>query len=69
MGFEDAATSTSITDNQDVNSLEELKILRDNEITNLCKALRRPGGLIDNPNAADLGQPMMSLDPGNQANL
>ena len=63
-----AATATSIIDDQDFNSLEELKILRDDEITNLCRALRRPGGLIPNPNAA-AGLPALIPNPGNQANL
>jgi hypothetical protein len=67
MGF-NVATATSITDNQDVNNLEELKILRHNEITNLCKGLRRPGGLIPNPTVAE-GQPANIPNPGNQANL
>jgi hypothetical protein len=67
MGF-NVAMASNITDNQDVNSLEELEILRDDEITNLCKALRRPGGLIPNPNVAE-GQPANIRNPGNQANL
>ena len=59
---------TSIIDDQDINSLDELKILRDDEISNLCKVLRWPGGLINSPNAAT-GQPVMILNPSNQANL
>ncbi len=69
MGF-NVAMASNITDNQDVNSLEELEILRDDEITNLCKALRRPRGLIPNPNPnVAEGQPANIPNPGNQANL
>jgi hypothetical protein len=63
IGF-DVAPTMSISNNQDVNSLDKLKILRDDEITNLCRALRESGGLIPKTNAADLSQPVMIPDPG-----
>jgi hypothetical protein len=50
LGFMNAA-ATNITNNQDVDSLDELKVLRDEDIVNLCKVVRRPGGMIPNPQA------------------
>ena len=45
LGFS-ASASTSITDQQDIDSIEELRILTDMDTESLCKVLRRPGGLI-----------------------
>jgi hypothetical protein len=39
----------SIVDEQDIDSLEELQVLKDSEVTNLCKVVRRPGGMVDGP--------------------
>jgi hypothetical protein len=64
----DVATSTILitSSNQDVNSLEELKVLWDDEITILFNAQSRLGWLTTNPtDAADLGQPAMIRRPGN----
>ena len=44
-----------ITDTQGIDSMEEIKILTDGEIKNLCKVIRRPGGINTITNVANLG--------------
>ena len=63
LGFTQAA-ALAITDVQGVDSIEELRMLKDAEIANLCKVMRRPGGTIPNPNAAVAGQPATIPNPG-----
>jgi hypothetical protein len=46
----------AILDEQGINSVDELKIVTDTEIENLCKVVHRPGGQVANPNAAKAGQ-------------
>ena len=41
----------SLTTDQGLSSLEELRLLTDGEVINLCKALRKPGGMAENPDA------------------
>ena len=41
-----------IVDDQQIDSLEELRLLTDNEVENLCKTIRRPGGTVPNPAGA-----------------
>ena len=36
----------SIVEEQDINNLEDLWLLKDNEVTHLCKVVQRPGGMI-----------------------
>lgn len=55
MGFSQAA-ATAVVDDQGIDSLAELRILKDDEITNLCKIIRRPGGQIVNPGPQQQGQ-------------
>jgi hypothetical protein len=55
IGFSIEAART-ITDDQEISSIEELKMLFDNDVVELCKALRRPGGTIINPAAGQFGQ-------------
>jgi hypothetical protein len=62
LGFSQAA-SLAITDEQALDSLDELKLLVDSEVKDLCTALRKPGGLIANPNNA-AGQAAQIPDPG-----
>ena len=68
LGFS-ANAATRITDDQQIDSLGELKLLTDGEIENLCKVLRRPGGTIPNPQAATAGQPPRIPNPGEQVSL
>ena len=44
LGFTNAA-ATAITDQQDIDFVEELELLSDEETESLCKAIRRPGVL------------------------
>ena len=41
--------SQVIVDNQGMDSLEEIRLLSDDEIENLCNVIRRPGGTIPGP--------------------
>jgi hypothetical protein len=50
------AAVRAIVDEQGIISIDELKILTDTEIENLCKEVRRPGGQVANPNMAKAGQ-------------
>jgi hypothetical protein len=45
IGFLEAAAQ-AITDEQGIDSLEEIRLLSDDEISNLAKLLRRPGGVV-----------------------
>ena len=54
--------ATRITDTQGIDSVEELLLLTDHDVENLCKALKRPGGTIQ---VAGANQP----DPGVQVSL
>ena len=44
-----------ITDAQGIDCIEELEILTDWDIKNLCKVIRRPGGINPITNVSDLG--------------
>jgi hypothetical protein len=48
MGYSQVAV-TAIVDKQGIDSLDEPCILKDEEITNLCKVICHPGGQIANP--------------------
>ena len=58
-----------ITDNQGLDTLDELKVLTNDEIESLCKVVRCPGGTTPNPNAGDPGQPATLSNPGEQVPL
>ena len=64
IGFLDAAVQ-AIVEDQGINSLEEIHLLSDDEITNLGKLLRRPGGTV--PGAAGVAGPAVP-NPGIQVN-
>ncbi len=49
IGFSEAAAQ-ALVEEQGMDSLEEVKLLSDDEIQSLCKVIRRPGGTI--PGAA-----------------
>jgi ribosomal protein S13 len=64
IGFLDAAAQ-AITDEQGIDSLEEIRLLSDDEISNLAKLICRPGGVIPGQvNAAGNAVP----NPGIQVN-
>jgi ribosomal protein S13 len=52
IGFTVAAAQV-IVDEQGMDTLDEIKLLTDDEIENLCKVIRRPGGTIPGPNLGD----------------
>ena len=56
LGFS-AKAAGFINDGQGMDTLDELKVLTDDEIESLCKVVRLPGGTVPNPNAGDPGQP------------
>jgi hypothetical protein len=48
-----ATASVAITEEQGLDSLNEIKLLTDDEVESLCKVVRRPGGTIPGPNPGD----------------
>ena len=50
----------SIVDEQHINDLEELRVLKDTKVTNICKVVQRPGGMLEavgtRPAAPDHGE-------------
>ena len=53
-----------ITNIQGVDSIDELKFLNDNEVEGLCNNIRKPGGMMPNPDAGVQGEPAMICNPG-----
>ena len=53
-----------ITDDQELDTLDDLKVLTNDEIESLCKVVRSPEGTVPNPNAGDPGQPATLSNPG-----
>ena len=68
LGFTNQAAA-AITDDQDIDSVDELEMLTEEEIESLCKALRRPGGTIANPDAGNAGAPAEIPNPGINVSL
>ena len=64
IGFTVAA-STVIVDEQGLDQLDEIKLLTDDEVENLCKVIGRPGGTI--PAAVPGGNPI--ADPETPVSL
>ena len=64
IGFTIAASQV-IVDEQGLDSLDEIRLLTDDEIDSLCKVIRRPGGQIPGPNPGD---PPVN-NPGTPVNL
>ena len=54
IGFSNEAANyiTSDQNGQGMSSLAEFAVLTDDEVKNLCKVVCRPGGMMQNPNAA-----------------
>ena len=53
IGFS-AEAALVITDTQGIDCMEEIEIITDGEIKNLCKVIRRPGGINPITNVANL---------------
>ena len=47
------AASQVIVEEQGMDTLDEIKLLTDDEIESLCKVVRRPGGTVPGPNVGD----------------
>ena len=62
IGFSAVARNYIVND-QGIDAVEEFRILSDEEVENLCKNVRRPGGTIPNPNNGQ-GQPENIPNPG-----
>jgi hypothetical protein len=52
IGFS-AAASQVLVNEQGMDTLAEIQLLTDDEIKNLCKVVRRPGGTVPGPNPGD----------------
>ena len=63
-----AEAALVITNTQGIDCMEELEILTDGEIENLCKVIRRPGGINTITNVANLGT-QVSLKTENNLKL
>jgi hypothetical protein len=61
--------AAAIVDEQGIDSLEEFKLLTDEDIESLCKVVRRPGGSVVNPDAHIAGQPGMIRDGGESISM
>ena len=59
-----AEAARFITDDQGLDTLDELKVLTNDEIESLRKVVRRPGGTAPKPNAGYPGQPATLSKPG-----
>ena len=64
IGFS-AEASLVITYTQGIDCMEELDILTDEEIVNICKVIRRPGGINYITNVANLGIQVSLRDKNN----
>lgn len=65
MGFtQNVAHYLTDENQQNLTSLEAFSYLEDDEVENLCKQIRRPGGTIPNPQANVAGQPPTIPNPG-----
>ena len=58
-----------ITDDQGLDTLDDLKLLTNDEIKILCKVVQSPGETFPNHTAGDPGQPATLLNPGEQVPL
>ena len=63
LGFTQDVAAT-ISNVQGVDSIDELKFLNDKEVEGLCNNIRKPGGMMPNPNAGVQGEPAMIRNPG-----
>ena len=65
LGFS-AKAAGFINDDQGLDTLDELKLLINDEIESLCNIVWRPGGTVYNPNYGDPGQQSTLSNPGEQ---
>ncbi|KAI2507366.1 hypothetical protein MHU86_7086 [Fragilaria crotonensis] len=63
LGFTEAAAQ-ALVDEQGMDSLEEIRLLTDDEIASLCAVIRRPGGMIPAPPGGVAGGAANIPNPG-----
>ena len=63
LGFS-ADAAEAMVDQQGIDGVEELALLDDKGCEALCKAVKRPGGMIPNPNAGARNAPAVIPNPG-----
>ncbi len=63
IGFTEMAAQ-ALVDEQGMDTLEEIKLLTDDEIESLCKVIRRPGGMIPAPPGGAAGGAAKIPNPG-----
>ena len=68
LGFS-AKAAGFITNDQGLDTLDDLKFLTNDEIESLCKVVQSPGGTVPNPNNGYPGQPATLSNPGEQIPL
>ena len=68
LGFS-AKSAGFITNGQGLDTLDELKVLTNDEIESICKVVWRPGGTFPNPNSGGPGQPATLSNPRSQVPL
>jgi hypothetical protein len=69
IGFSEQAAQALGVEEQGIATLDEIRLLSDEEIESLCKVIRRPGGAIPQPAAAAGAAPIPIPNPGVQVNL
>jgi hypothetical protein len=66
LGFSNEA-ATRLSMDQGMHTLEELQLLKDDEVESLCKVIRRPGGVV--MNFGDDGDDVAIPNPGTLVSL
>jgi hypothetical protein len=59
-----APVAANITGVENIDSIEELKLLSSDDVETLCQMLCNPGGVVNNPNTGIAGQPQQIRNPG-----
>ena len=63
------AASTALSDEQGLNSLAEVRMLTNDDCSNICKILKRPGGTIQNAAGQDIANPGYNVSLVAEKNL
>ena len=61
--------ANALTDEQGLDSLEELGLMKDDDVANVCKTLRRPGGTTTNDNGDVIANPGHNVSLKAEKNL
>ena len=64
-----AEVANEITATQGIDTIEELRMLTDDEVETLCRTIRRPGGLMPNPVFNAVGGTAAALAAGIPAQI